>query len=551
MKYYRNFLTIALPLHDDCKITFDDFNAEFFRGFHPDNQDILAEQVFNINPRHPANKPFNVPDVLLAAWQYFAIDRFHKPLQCHVCNKLRGHSRTHHDDPKKLIQRLFGNKHSPKPTAHNDDSDLEQEEDSAADIPKCPTYETHNVHFRESGSAKAQPKEDDDPIALVTKLKSLSVSEPSYLVLYSQCQECFPNMAQHLPKPNLFATKIPSAMAMVAYQSPPVPACQPWAQHNPAPSTMSPAVAASDKDNFCSDRNGTQSQGCMFCGMLGHRIHGCPAAKEYFDTGCVKIIGNRLLLPTGEPILNNGCRLGLKVSLDAWLAANAPPSSVTTTPTPQRDPPPHTMSYSFEILPEPTIPTGAYITEEAEVDSGNDDNTYMSELYDMYEVFATRKKDPKPFKVPVSAPTSPPTLPPVLAVPPVSSTSTGCAPQYRYQASAEDQALTKELLEWILKGTLDKITPAHILAASPPVCKELVECLKPRHVETASFEPADDNNPDPVSVLELAAKCKAEYSLPLQEIDVLVNSCKTEAGMLDQGSQIVVICEDLASEVGA
>jgi hypothetical protein len=220
-------------------------------------------------------------------------------------------------------------------------------------------------------------------------------------------------------------------------------------------------------------------------------------------------------------------------------------------PAPQHDPPPHTTSYSFEILPEPAVPTGAYIMEEADLDSGSDDNAYLSELYDMYKVFATKKKDSKPPKAPVPAPTSPPTQPPVAAAPPVSSTSMGCTPQYWYQASAKDQALTKELLDWILKGTLDKVTPAHILATSPPVRKELVECLKPCQVETASFEQTNDNDEDPVSVLELAAKRKAEFSLPLCEIDVLVNSCRTEAGVLDQGLQIVVICEDLANEVGA
>jgi len=49
-----------------------------------------------------------------------------------------------------------------------------------------PTYETRSVRFKESSSAQSQSKDEDDPVALVTKLKSLSVYEPSYLVLYSQ-----------------------------------------------------------------------------------------------------------------------------------------------------------------------------------------------------------------------------------------------------------------------------------------------------------------------------------------------------------------------------
>ena len=91
--------------------------------------------------------------------------------------------------------------------------------------------------------------------------------------------------------------------------------------------------------------------------------------------------------------------------------------------------------------------------------------------------------------------------------------------------------------------------PVHIFMESPPIHKELVECLKPRHVEMASFEQVDDDNS--VTILELATKCEAEFSLPLQEIDILVNNCSTQVGVLDQGSQIVIIHENLAREVGA
>jgi hypothetical protein len=75
--------------------------------------------------------------------------------------------------------------------------------------------------------------------------------------------------------------------------------------------------------------------------MLGHRIHGCPAAEEYYRTGRVKIIGNRLHLPTGEQIPNDGRGLGLKASLDAWLAANTPPPSDATIDPSARSTTPH------------------------------------------------------------------------------------------------------------------------------------------------------------------------------------------------------------------
>ncbi|KAH9012416.1 hypothetical protein EDB83DRAFT_2578643, partial [Lactarius deliciosus] len=271
LKYYRNFLTIAAPLLRDNKLTDDDFHAEFFKGFHADDQDILADQVFNVNPHHPANQPFDAQDVLSAARRYFASDRFHKPLQCRVRNDLRGRSRTCREDPNKLIQRLFGDKRASKPAARDSDSDSEPEDEDASTAPKRSTYETQNVRFKESSSAQVQYKDEDDPVALVAKLKGLSVHEPSYLVLYSQCQERFPSIAQNLPKPELFPAQVPSVSATVAYQSPPAPPRQPWAQRTPTASTSSSTPAVADKDTFFSDRNGARTRGCAFCGMLGHR----------------------------------------------------------------------------------------------------------------------------------------------------------------------------------------------------------------------------------------------------------------------------------------
>ena len=126
------------------------------------------------------------------------------------------------------------------------------------------------------------------------------------------------------------------------------------------------------------------------------------------------------------------------------------------------------------------------------------------------------------------------------------------APQYRYQSNAEDRQLTSELYQWLLDGKLSLITPAHILAACPVIRKELVERLRTRRVDIASFE----ETPPPVhiaprSVLKLSTPRLAEYSLPLREVDVLVNGVVPAAGILDQGSQIVVIRKDLAQEAGA
>lgn len=376
-------------------------------------------------------------------------------------------------------------------------------------------------------------------------------------MLYSQIKKHFPEIAQSLPKPLIVSTVV-SPPATVAYQSNGVTAqpLPPQSQHlhipaHPPVPTATPtstSMATTSKSDFFREKYSTQAQGCSFCSHLGHRIRLCPAAEEYVDSGRVKIINHRLYLPMGHPIPNDGHGLGLKAGVDAWLSANQQYLSSSTAPTVQRDPPPHATSFSFEVLPDPTASTGAYITEaDADVDTGSND-CYPNELYEMFEVFAARKSDPAPSSTAAPETHSTAAATASMSIPPAHNSR---APQYRYQASAEDQFLTKQVMNWVLEGKLDQITPAHILATSPPIRKELVERLCPCHVETGSFEQIGNEGQDSVSVLELAAKREAEFSLPLHEIDVLVNNLRTEAGVLDQGSQIVVIREDLTKEVGA
>ncbi|KAF8257542.1 hypothetical protein EI94DRAFT_1629481 [Lactarius quietus] len=79
MKYYCNFLTIATDLVDSGDLHPNDYNTEFFRGFHREDQNIIAEEIlFNVNPRHLRTEPFNVQDIMTVAQQYFAPNQFHK-----------------------------------------------------------------------------------------------------------------------------------------------------------------------------------------------------------------------------------------------------------------------------------------------------------------------------------------------------------------------------------------------------------------------------------------------------------------------------------------
>ena len=160
----------------------------------------------------------------------------------------------------------------------------------------------------------------------------------------------------------------------------------------------------------------------------------------------------------------------------------------------------------------------------------------------MYKVFAAerKKRESKSSKLPEAMPV--PALPPTPPVAPLAGNSH--APKYRYQSGIEDQKLTKELWTWLLEGKLAQTTPAHILRASALIHKDLIEWLCTHHVEATAFEECTTPTA-PVSVLRISAPCTAEYDLPLQEVDVLINGTRIETSVLDNGSQIVAIHVDL------
>jgi hypothetical protein len=114
----------------------------------------------------------------------------------------------------------------------------------------------------------------------------------------------------------------------------------------------------------------------------------------------------------------------------------------------------------------------------------------------------------------------------------------------------EDQQLVSELGSWLMQGKLAHTTPAHVLAASPALRKDLVEKLRVRRVEASSLKEVRVTDPTAQSAFSASVR-KPAYSLPLREIDIRIRDRVTEAGVINPGSQIIVIREDLAREVGA
>ena len=399
------------------------------------------------------------------------------------------------------------------------------------------------------------------------KLHGLDIRERSYAVLFARCAHRFPDVAKNLPRPEI-------GQPSFVFQNTSAPSRQQWTER----STSIPPPTSSDSSFFRS-----RVGGCAFCSQTNHRIRECSIAQEYVRTGRAVVINDRIHLPNGQPIPNDLPGGTLQFKLDTWAARNLSTASNTTTSASfSRNSPPH-ATHSFEIIFENSYGPSVQQAHIVEIEDVDDEHECRNAIPDLFDVYATerRKRDAKAAKIselvhpeepPVSTTTSPKNvpsnksssnsaspgkpssstsspnqeLPSQNAPPPMSTPRT--TPQYRYQSNAEDQQLTNELYKWFLEGKLSSISPAHILAACPTIRKELVEKLRTRRVDTsASFE---EFLTSPTPVFELSVPRTAEYSLPLREIDVLINGSVSEAGVLDQGSQIIVIRQDLVQEAG-
>jgi len=224
------------------------------------------------------------------------------------------------------------------------------------------------------------------------------------------------------------------------------------------------------------------------------------------------------------------------------------------------------------------------ITEAASLDEDEDQEF----SHDIFEVFATEKKKcgeraskaPELLAPPPATPALQPATPaPQLATPaprpatpvpppatsaPAASLHSPCPnSQYRFQSSAKDQRLVVELEEYLMQGKLSLTTPAHIFAASPPICKNIAKKLKVRKVETNEYEVvlAEDSTTRRTTVCEDTSDIlkhhpstialRPTFCLPLQEVDVLINCSAKVPAILDTGSQITVIWQDIIQALRA
>jgi len=297
------------------------------------------------------------------------------------------------------------------------------------------------------------------------------VWEKSYAILFAQCAQRFPEAMFGVPKLE-YRTGSPAIAYLYQPAAPQPPTSQPWSAPTTVPAPTPPAPAASTgtaASFFCF---GPRPKACTFCRAENHRVRDCTLASKYVKSGRASIVNDCIHLLNGQPVPFDSSRRGLKASIDMWLntqiapaAAPAQSRAVFT-----RDTPPHFDSNNASTSQIKEVVKSHVLQVRDSITTDKDEEF----SHDIFKVFATEKKQvDKVSKAPeLSAP------PPPTQVPSTSSGSTQPNTQYQYQSNVEDHQLTTELEEYLMKGKLSLTTPAHVLAASPAICKNLAKKLK-------------------------------------------------------------------------
>ena len=108
------------------------------------------------------------------------------------------------------------------------------------------------------------------------------------------------------------------------------------------------------------------------------------------------------------------------------------------------------------------------------------------------------------------------------------------APTYTYESKAMNPAITKQTFSKILDVIVPSITVGDLLAISPDIRKEAVDYARTHCIP--SFAATNELSVCPPLI---------EYSTPLRKLKVTVNGIHEEIALLDDGSEIIVIREDI------
>jgi hypothetical protein len=319
------------------------------------------------------------------------------------------------------------------------------------------------------------------------------------------------------------------------------------------------------------------SYGCNFCGQLAHMMRDCLTMMKYLVEGkAAKDSTGKLCTPTGAPIPPGDARgQTLQVRLDAWLAANPKPSSTTPTVSFNEASIVEIPTATVHFFESEILGPSEHVAETLQYEMGRETEDEAIALVETLaneakKVVRAKKNGPATRNLPVppvtvpSSPLPPTNIPPLSHPLPLNTPNTAVPAtqphtipatrpnRAKFVSQAENPALQEEIIKMVLENKIEGgITLKHLFAISPTLRSKLVDYLRTHRVEAphnasaasqAAYHLGEGSIEDDLIVSEAA--------VPLREVLCTVANVSGELAVLDEGSSVVVIREDLWLETG-
>ena len=283
------------------------------------------------------------------------------------------------------------------------------------------------------------------------------------------------------------------------------------------------------------------SGNCFMC-RGQHLVGQCHVVDDYIHAGRIVHSDRYLAYPDGSRIhCHHGTGLLCTTINECYgntLPVQATTSDVSLTPSTFRhDPPPHISSTTYAVN-DPDSAT--YIFQCMPIVENNAVIMEMDEEADICAMTRSKAKAKESSNVKQEKGDSAQKKgigKPCEHTPngsPSASSLDKRAPAYTYESKAMNPAITKQTFSKILNVIVPSITVSDLIAISPDIRKEAVNyaCMQ----RIPSFTATNELSVSPPLI---------EYSTPLRELKVTINGIHEEITLLDNGSEIVVICEDI------
>lgn len=494
VQYYHQFRPIAVWLVVNSKISEHERDRYFWQGLPQSVRLAISQRLQHTESNYSRKEATNFEKVVEAGRFVLSDDAFDADLNEPIAFRI------------KSIREARAPKTRP-PRQVWDSDEEEERRDARREV------QTKRVAFTPPTPVKSKMDELDE---LASKMHGLDIADTAYSVCYTRLAYIAPTAAQAWATPK--TRQLVSTVSTLA----PLP-------YLPLPPSNYQANAT-----------------CFFCGG-SHVMRTCSVAGEYLRAGRIIRDGQYFAFPDRSRLRRFGNET-FKQAIDARYSA-APPSTTPATGSnaipvnntrqePTQQPPsdiPSTafISESYFLQCEPVVENHAIVTVE-----NSSDEDYQSDANAVTRSKA-KASSSSPHKTnPESESTKPLPNRLIEADPKSPAAESKKPPAFTYESKAALPDAIQRVFKGILDITVPHLTVADLLAISPELRKETVEHCRTHRVPASTTAISTNAS---VSL----PPAQVERATPLREIRVTLNGIHSELGLLDEGSEIVVIREDV------